>query len=428
MADSQTEVARTLRGAPQAWVSKLMARLRGRGRGCLRASVPAPARPHRTRRRRRPVELILLLRKQLAEAGLDAGAETIGWHLSATTRSHAVPGDDQPDPDPRRRGHPATGRNDRSPPTSGSKPIDAQRDLAVRLTHYRLADPTAPGRRRDHQLARRLRPLRPVESRRTRRVTGPIVLDTFRQTADQHGIPASTLTDNGMVYTVRLGRRPRRPERTSNTELRRLKHGPEELPPQPPHHLRQGGTVPADHEEVAARPDRSNRPRSPNCRPARRVRRRATTTDRPHRSLPHRATPADRSTTARPKAIPDSDRTPTPTTGSATTRSARPATSPCAWPADYATSESAEPTPEPASSCSSKTWTSESSTPPPANSSASSPSTPDETTSPPDTPATPKRRRRTTIVGPDYRGCPETSHGARGSVLVQDIGGRCLKT
>ena len=27
---------------------------------------------------------------------------------------------------------------------------------------------------------------------------------TFRKTAGQHGIPASTLTDNGMVYTVRL--------------------------------------------------------------------------------------------------------------------------------------------------------------------------------------------------------------------------------
>jgi len=35
-------------------------------------------------------------------------------------------------------------------------------------------------------------------------VTGPIVTATFRQTLALHGIPASTLTDNGMVYTVRL--------------------------------------------------------------------------------------------------------------------------------------------------------------------------------------------------------------------------------
>jgi hypothetical protein len=36
------------------------------------------------------------------------------------------------------------------------------------------------------------------------RMTAPIVLATFRETAGQHGIPASTLTDNGMVYTTRF--------------------------------------------------------------------------------------------------------------------------------------------------------------------------------------------------------------------------------
>ena len=36
-----------------------------------------------------------------------------------------------------------------------------------------------------------------------RRISTPIVLSTFRKAAGQHGIPASTLTDNGMVYTVR---------------------------------------------------------------------------------------------------------------------------------------------------------------------------------------------------------------------------------
>ena len=37
-----------------------------------------------------------------------------------------------------------------------------------------------------------------------RRVTGPIVLNAFRKTCTTHGIPASTLTDNGMVFTTRL--------------------------------------------------------------------------------------------------------------------------------------------------------------------------------------------------------------------------------
>lgn len=36
------------------------------------------------------------------------------------------------------------------------------------------------------------------------RVTGPIVLATFGETHALHGIPASTLTDNAMVFTTRL--------------------------------------------------------------------------------------------------------------------------------------------------------------------------------------------------------------------------------
>ena len=124
-----------------------------------------------------------------------------------------------------------------------------------------------------------------------RPVTAPIVLTTFRQAADQHGYPASTLTDNGMVYTVRLaGHGRRRPQRL-RSRAPPTRHRPEELPTQPPHHLRQGRTLPADHEEVATRP----------ARPAHHDRRAADPARpfvdeynhrRPHRSLPHRATPA----------------------------------------------------------------------------------------------------------------------------------------
>lgn len=38
------------------------------------------------------------------------------------------------------------------------------------------------------------------------RVTGKIVTDTFTHAAHTHGYPASTLTDNGMVYTARFAR------------------------------------------------------------------------------------------------------------------------------------------------------------------------------------------------------------------------------
>jgi Integrase core domain len=36
------------------------------------------------------------------------------------------------------------------------------------------------------------------------RITGLIVLATFRQVCQQHGYPASRLTDNGTVYTTRF--------------------------------------------------------------------------------------------------------------------------------------------------------------------------------------------------------------------------------
>ena len=49
------------------------------------------------------------------------------------------------------------------------------------------------------------------------------MLATFRQAGDLHGYPASTLTDNGMVYTVRLAGHGRQGGRTAlEAELRRL--------------------------------------------------------------------------------------------------------------------------------------------------------------------------------------------------------------
>ena len=53
------------------------------------------------------------------------------------------------------------------------------------------------------------------------RITGPIVIDTFTTTMDTYGPPASTLTDNGMVYTTRLAR--------GNTGQRNQPNGFEQL-------------------------------------------------------------------------------------------------------------------------------------------------------------------------------------------------------
>jgi hypothetical protein len=48
-----------------------------------------------------------------------------------------------------------------------------------------------------------------------RRVTGPIVVEEFRNTYERQGIPYSTPTDNGMVFTTRFagGKGGRAPSR-----------------------------------------------------------------------------------------------------------------------------------------------------------------------------------------------------------------------
>jgi transposase InsO family protein len=199
------------------------------------------------------------------------------------------------------------------------------------------------------------------------RVTGPIARDTFRAAVAAHRTPASTLTDNGMVFTTRLagGKGGRN---ALEAELRRL-------------HVAQKNASP-NHPTTCGKVERfqqtmKNWLRAQPNQPA-------TITDlqalldqftatynhqRPHRSLPHRATPRP-PTTPSPKPSRPPAATTTPTPASATTASTPPAWPPCAWPAASTTSASDEPTPEPTCSCSSTTSTSASSAPPPGSCSA----------------------------------------------------------
>ncbi|GAB6985597.1 helix-turn-helix domain-containing protein [Nocardioides pyridinolyticus] len=68
-------------GVSKSWVYELMARYRAEGEDALEPRSRRPlTSPHATPTA--TVELILRLREQLLEAGLDAGAETIEWHLT----------------------------------------------------------------------------------------------------------------------------------------------------------------------------------------------------------------------------------------------------------------------------------------------------------------------------------------------------------
>ena len=93
----------------------------------------------------------------------------------------------------------------------------------------------------------------------------PIVLDTFRNAvcrARNSGLHADRQR-HGLHHPPR-----RRQRRTQRLRERAAPpgHHPEELHPEPPHHLRQGRTIPADPETLAHRPTPSPPP-SPSCKP-----------------------------------------------------------------------------------------------------------------------------------------------------------------
>ena len=135
-----------------------------------------------------------------------------------------------------------------------------------------------------------------------RRVSGPIVVAQFRAATADHGVPALTLTDNGLVFTTRFSGGRGRPQRLRGRAAP-AGRAAEERQTQSPADPGEGGEVSADPEELALAPS----PPSPPTIAQLQALLGAFTTvynhQRPHRALPHRATPAT-AYTARPKAAP----------------------------------------------------------------------------------------------------------------------------
>jgi transposase InsO family protein len=211
---SQAEVARSY-GVSTGWVSKLVARWRLEGDA---AFEPRSRRPKRspTAIAAGTVERIVELRHQLTGQGLDAGADTIRWHLEH--HDHVTVSRATIDRTLRRHGlvTPAPAKRPRSSYVrfAAEQPNETwQADV----THWRLADGV------DVEILSWLddHARYALSVTAHRRVTGPIVLAAFRTAVSRHGAPASTLTDNAMVFTTRLsgGRGGRN---GFETELRRL--------------------------------------------------------------------------------------------------------------------------------------------------------------------------------------------------------------
>ena len=192
---SYREVGAAL-GVSKSYVGKLVGRFREGGYEAIAPRSRAPRTiPHRT-----PDALgdeIVALRKELSDLGLDAGAQTIHYHLSATHTK--VPSVSTIWRVLRRRGFVVPQPHKR--PRSSWIRFEAtlpnecwQSDV----THWRLGDGTEVDIVNfidDHSRVA-------VASRVLARATAPAVLRVFHDAGARWGLPAALLTDNGCVYTT----------------------------------------------------------------------------------------------------------------------------------------------------------------------------------------------------------------------------------
>lgn len=204
---SQSEVAREY-GVSQGWISRLVARYRDEGQA---AFEPRSRRPNTS-----PgaldasvVEVIVRLRKELSEQGLDAGPATIAWHLqhhhqlrfSPATISRYLSRRGLVVPEPAKR--------------PSSSYIRFQAELPnecwqADFTHYWLTTGDG-GQGAEVEILTWLddhsRFALSVTARA--RVAGDIGRDRFRETVAVYGVPASTLTDiQAGCAALSLSRRP----------------------------------------------------------------------------------------------------------------------------------------------------------------------------------------------------------------------------
>jgi transposase InsO family protein len=290
---SQADVARAY-GVSKGWVSKLVARYRAEGDTAFQ---PRSRRPKTTPTAIAPavIEQIIEVRRQLVAQGLDGGPETIAWHLehrhrvvvSVSTIARTLTRNQLVTAQPNKR------------PRSSYIRFQAEQPnetWQADFTHYRLAtgiDVEILTWLDDHSRYA-------LSVTAHLRVTGSAVLSSFRTAVQHHGLPASTLTDNGMVFTTRYagGRGGRNAFEAELVKLRiiqknsRPNHpttcGKVERFQQTFKNWLRAQTQPATIGELQQLLDTFVDIYNNN---------------RPHRSLPHRATPATVYTT-RPKATP----------------------------------------------------------------------------------------------------------------------------
>lgn len=185
-------------GVSRRWVQVLVSRYRAEGQGGL---TPRSRRPHTSpgATEAATAARVLGLRDELDAAGLDAGAESIRDRLAAqglrvpstSTIYRILRAGDRVTHQPHKRPRSSWTRFQAPAPNSCW-----QSDM----THWHLTHTT--GVEIISWLDDHSRYLLHISCHHV--VTAPVVTDTFLATARRHGLPASTLTDNGLIYTTRF--------------------------------------------------------------------------------------------------------------------------------------------------------------------------------------------------------------------------------
>lgn len=185
-------------GVSRSWVTRLVGRYRTEGDT---AFEPRSRRPKTSPNRRVDVvnDLIVNLRVQLTEQGLDAGPHTIAWHLqqhhditlSVSTIRRRLLTAGLIEPNPKKKP-----KRDYTRFAAELPNETWQSDF----THIWLANGTDTETITwldDHSRYA-------LSVAVHRRVTGNVVVETFNKCGAGQGFPASVLTDNGLVYTTRF--------------------------------------------------------------------------------------------------------------------------------------------------------------------------------------------------------------------------------
>ena len=279
------------------------------------------------------IAAVVLLREHLTADGLDAGPMTLQGHLaqqglpvpSTSTIRRILHHHGLITPQPRKR------------PRSSYRRFQAEQPNECwqsDFTHWTLLDGT------DVEILNWLddhsRYL--LSCTAHRRVTGPDVVATFTTTAAEFGLPASTLTDNGAVYTARFTHGHNDFERLLASLGITQKNGH-------PNHPQTQGKIERFHQTLkrwlSARPKPDTLAELQTLLDTFGA---LYNTQRTHRTHPGHTTP-QQAYHARPKPSPPTK--PPHTSASATTPSTNSANSPCATAAACTTSASASPTPTP---------------------------------------------------------------------------------